>query len=60
MHGEVRKFENLEVEEATFSSFTTMQENNVALCVDPMVCVADRIYALFPRSSNKNELQFSH
>ena len=47
------------MEEATFTWFITMQENNVALSDDLIVAAAKRFYALLPRGANK-ELQFSH
>ena len=49
-----------EVEEATFTWFSTMQKNTVALSNDLVVAVAKRFYALFPRGANEKELQFSH
>ena len=49
-----------EVEEVTFTWFTTMQENNVALSDDLVVAAAKRFYALLLRGANKKELQFSH
>ena len=48
------------MEEATFTWFTTMQENNVALSDDLVVAAAKRFYALLPRGANEKELQFSH
>ena len=55
----LQKSQCLEVEEATFTWFTTMQENNVALSDDLVVAAVKRFYALLPRGANK-ELQFSH
>ena len=49
-----------EVEEATFTWFMTMQENNVALFDNLVVAAAKRFYALLPRGANEKELQFSH
>lgn len=56
----LRKSQCPEVEEATFTWFTTMQENNVALSDDLVVAAAKRFYALLPRGANEKELQFSH
>ena len=56
----LRKSQCPKVEEATFTWFTTMQENNVALSDDLVVDVAKKFYALLPRGTNKKELQFSH
>jgi hypothetical protein len=56
----LRKSQCPEVEEATFTWFTTMQENNVAISDDLVVAATKRFYALLPRSANEKELQFSH
>ena len=56
----LQKSQCLEVEEATFTWFTTMLENNVALSDDLVVVVAKRFYALLPRGANEKKLQISH
>ena len=56
----LQKSQCQEVEEATFTWFTIIQENNVALFDDLMVVAAKRFYALLPRGANEKELQFSH
>ena len=61
--GDSKRFQKsqcLEVEEATFTWLTTMQENNVALSDDLVVVAAKRFFALLPRGANEKELQFSH
>ena len=43
----LRKSQCSKVEEATFTWFTTMQENNIALSDDLMVAAAKRFYTYF-------------
>ena len=56
----VRKAQCPEVETTTFSWFTRMQENGVALSDDLVIAAAKRLYALLPRDESEKELQFSN
>ena len=56
----IRKVQCPEVEQTTFSWFTTMQEKGATISDDLLVVATHRFYALQPRDPSEKELQFSH
>ena len=56
----IRKVQCPKVEQATFSSFTTMQEKGATISDDLLVAAAHRFYAWQPRDHGEKKLHSSH